>query len=65
MDEYKNLTFPLHIRLTSTELDALARMAHDDLRDLKTQAYFSLRHVLIQRGYIPDPTSELASKVTS
>ena len=58
-----NLTYPLNIRLSRQELDALARMAHDDLRDLKTQAYFSLRCVLVERGYMPDPTSDLAPQV--
>ena len=52
MSENLNLTYPLHIRLTQEELNALACMAHDDLRDLKTQAYYSLRRTMIDRGYL-------------
>jgi hypothetical protein len=52
MSENLNLTYPLNIRLTRDELDALACMAHDDLRDLKTQAYYSLRRAMIERGYL-------------
>lgn len=48
----QNFTYPLQIRLTYEELDALACMARDDLRDLKTQAYFSLRRTMIDRGYL-------------
>lgn len=65
MSENQNLTYPLYIRLTRAELDALACMAHDDLRDLKTQAYYSLRHAMIERGYLvynPAPHVEVISQ---
>jgi hypothetical protein len=60
MSENKNLSYPLHIRLTREEIDALACMAHDDLRDLKTQAYYSLRFMMIERGYLVyNPVSQI------
>ena len=58
-----NLTYPLNIRLSRLEIDALARMAQDDFRDIKTQAHFSLRRVLVERGYIPDPSNALAANL--
>ncbi len=52
----KDFTYSLNIRLSRDELEALARMATSELRDIKKQAVFSLRSVLIEQGYIPDPT---------
>lgn len=58
MSTNPNFTYPLYIRLTREELDALACMAHDELRDLKTQAYYSLRKTMIERGYLYNPAPQ-------
>jgi hypothetical protein len=58
-----NFTYNLNIRLSGDELDALARMANREYRDVKRQAVVVLRKLLIDDGYlISDPTSDLASK---
>lgn len=54
MDANQNFTYPVRLRLSREELDALASMAHDELRDLENQAYYSLRCVMIKRGYLPN-----------
>lgn len=60
MDEYLKYTYPLRLRVTGEELRALACMAQDDLRDLQTEAYFSLRKTLIDRGYLADVANSTA-----
>ncbi len=53
MDEHLNCSYRLYLRVTGTELEALGRMADEDMRDIRTEAVFSLRKILIERGFLP------------
>lgn len=48
----KNRTYRVTLILSEPEADALARLAHADLRDVRTQAHFIVRSQLVSLGMV-------------
>jgi len=50
-------TFQINLRLSIDEANALARLARCECRDLRGQAYYIVRKVLIDMGELPADTA--------
>lgn len=59
-------THKITLTLTDREFYALARIGLKQCRGLRWQAVYMLRDALLNSGeLVPDPSSELAAKVTA